>query len=103
MRVIKEKTLYEFCAKSRYKPASASLSAWIFEAKNSSWQNAMELKSKYRNASIISSKRVVFNIKGNEYRLITDIEYRLQIIFIVWFGTHEEYDQIDAKTVSYEK
>jgi mRNA interferase HigB len=51
----------------------------------------------------LTSKRVVFNIKGNQYRLIVDIEYKLKIVFVVWFGTHKEYDKIDAKTVSYEK
>ncbi|WP_416171420.1 type II toxin-antitoxin system HigB family toxin [Algoriphagus boritolerans] len=48
-------------------------------------------------------KRVVFNIHGNIYRLIFDIEYRLKIIFIVWFGRHREYDKIDSKTISYDK
>ena len=57
---------------------------------------------KYKNASIISSKRVVFNIKGNEYRLIVDIEDKMRIVFIVWFGTHKEYDKIDAEEVNYE-
>lgn len=57
----------------------------------------------FRNASIISSKRVVFNIKGNDFRLITDIEFKLGIVFIVWFGTYNEYDRIDAKTVKNEK
>jgi len=56
----------------------------------------------YGNASIISSKRVVFNIKGNDFRLIVDIEYKLEIVFIVWFGTYEEYDKIDAKRISYD-
>lgn len=79
-----------------------SLRAWIYEVKFSVWDNASGLKAKYRNASIISSKRVVFNIKGNNYRLIVDIEYKLKIVFIVWFGTHKEYDKIDAKKVSYE-
>ena len=51
---------------------------------------------------LLSSKRVVFNIKGNDYRLIVDVEYKLKIVFVVWFGTHSEYDKIDAKTVSYE-
>jgi len=64
--------------------------------------NSSELKAKYRNASILSSKRVVFNIKGNDYRLITDIEYSCKIVFIVWFGTHEEYDKINVKTIDYE-
>ena len=102
MRIIKEKTLIDYCNLSKYKQAAESLKAWVFEVKYSNWNNANELKSKYGNASIISSNRVVFNIKGNDYRLIVDIEYKLEIVFIVWFGTHVEYDKIDAKTVSYE-
>ena len=102
MRIIKEKTLAEYCGLSKYKPAEDSLKAWVFETKYSIWNNSNELKAKYRNASIISSKRVVFNIKGNDYRLIIDVEFKLKIVFIVWFGTHNEYDKIDAKKVSYE-
>ena len=102
MRIIKEKTLTDCCKISRYKPAAESLKAWNFEVRYSSWNNANDLKSKYRNAGVLSSKRVVFNIKGNDYRLIVDIEYKLKIVFVVWFGTHAEYDKIDAKTVSYD-
>ncbi len=102
MRIIKEKTLTDYSKVGRYKPAAESLKAWGYEVRYSAWDNANELKSKYRNASVLSSKRVVFNIKGNDYRLIVDIEYKLKIVFIVWFGTHAEYDKIDAKTVSYE-
>lgn len=102
MRIIKEKTLTDCFGKSKYKQAEESLRAWIYEVRFSSWENSNELKAKYGNASIISSKRVVFNIKGNDYRLIVDIEYRLKLVFVVWFGTHAEYDKIDAKTVNYE-
>ena len=102
MRIIKEKTLTEFCKLSKYKQAEESLKSWVYEVKFSIWNNANELKLKYTNASIIGSKRVVFNIKGNDYRLIVDIEYKLKIVFIVWFGTHKEYDKIDVKTVNYE-
>ena len=102
MRIIKEKTLLDYCKLSKYKQTEESVKAWIYEVRFSSWGNANELKSKYGNASIISSKRVVFNIKGNDYRLIVDIEYKLKVVFIVWFGTHTDYDKIDAKTVSYE-
>ena len=97
MRIIKEKTLSEYCKLSKYKQAKESVKAWIYEVRYSIWDNTNELKSKYGNASIISSKRVVFNIKGNDYRLIVDIEYKLKIVFVVWFGTHKEYDNIDAK------
>ena len=102
MRIVKEKTRTEYCKHSRYKQAEESVKAWIYEVRFSIWENTNELKSKYGNASIINSKRVVFNIKGNDYRLIVDIEYKLKVVFIVWFGTHTEYDKIDAKTVSYE-
>ncbi|TAJ14677.1 type II toxin-antitoxin system HigB family toxin [Marinilabiliaceae bacterium JC017] len=102
MRIIKEKTLIEYCRLSKYKQAEESVKAWIYEVRFSNWNNANELKLKYGNASIISAKRVVFNIKGNDYRLIVDVEYKLKIVFVVWFGTHSEYDRIDAKTVSYE-
>ncbi len=102
MRIIKEKTLTDYCRQRKYKPAEESLKAWVYEIKHSNWNNANELKLKYKNASIISSKRVVFNIKGNYFRLIVDIEYKLKIVFIVWLGTHEEYDRINAKTIRYE-
>ena len=102
MRIIKEKTLSDYYKLGKYKQEEEPLKAWIYEVKYSTWNNANELKAKYRNASIVSSKRVVFNIKGNGYRLIVDVEYKLKIVFIVWFGTHTDYDKIDAKTVSYE-
>lgn len=102
MRIIKEKTLTDYCKSGRYRKAEGSLKAWIYEARFSDWKNGGELKAKYRNASIISSKRVVFNIKGNDFRLIVDIEYKLGLVFIVWFGTHHEYDHIDVKNVKYE-
>jgi len=67
------------------------------------WNNAAELKARYRSASVLNNKRVVFNIHGNTYRLIVGIEYRLKIVFVVWFGTHKQYDKIDTKTISYVK
>lgn len=102
MRIIKERTLKEICSRGKYRPATESLRAWIYEVKYSNWNNAGELKSKYRSASIINSKRVVFNIKGNDFRLIVDIEYKLKIVFVIWFGTHDEYDELNVKTLGYE-
>jgi mRNA interferase HigB len=102
MRIIKEKTLWEYCRLSKFKQADESIKAWIYEVRYANWEHVNELKLKFGNASIITSKRVVFNIKGNDFRLIVDIEYKLKIVFIVWFGTHEAYNKIDAKTVSYE-
>lgn len=102
MRIIKEKTLREYYLQSEYSNARSSLNAWISEVKYSEWSSCQELKLKYKNASILNSKRVVFNIKGNSYRLLVDIEFKFKMIFIIWFGTHEEYDIIDAKTINYE-
>lgn len=100
MRIIAISTLRIFWLK--HKSAEQPLKSWVQEAESSIWKNSAELKSKYRNASIISSKRTIFNIKGNDYRLIVDIEYRLKIIFIVWVGTHSQYNKIDAKNISYD-
>lgn len=101
MRVIAVKTLKRYGKKR--KEAEQPLFAWYEEASKAHWKNHNELKEHIRNASVVGDKRVVFNIHGNKYRLIVDIEYRLQIIFIVWVGTHAEYDKIDAKKVIYVK
>ena len=103
MRIIKERTLKEYCGSPKYHQAAESLRAWVFEVKYSDWKSAAELKAKYKSASILSSKRVVFNIKGNDYRLIVDVEYKMKIVFVVWFGTHSEYNRIDPLKVNYDQ
>lgn len=101
MRVIAIKTLKEYIAE--FHQAEQALLSWHEEATTAFWNNPNEVKVHYKNASILSEKRVVFNIHGNSYRLIVDIEYRLKIVFVVWFGTHKQYDRINAKTISYVK
>lgn len=101
MRIIAVKTLKLYAKKKN--EAEQALLTWYQEAGKANWGNHNDLKQHFGNASVISSKRVVFNIHGNKYRLIVDIEYYLQIIFIVWIGTHKEYDKIDAKKVVYVK
>jgi mRNA interferase HigB len=101
MRVIAVKTLKEKW--KAYPQAEQALLAWYEEAATAQWNNPNELKQQYRNASILTDERVVFNIHGNTFRLLADIEYRLKIVFIVWFGPHKGYDKIDAKKVSYVK
>ena len=101
MRVIAVKTIKNFI--NEYPQSEQSLLSWYEEASIAEWSTPNELKEQYKNASIINSKRVVFNIHGNTFRLLVDIEYRLKIIFIVWFGTHTEYDKINAETISYVK
>ncbi|PQA90390.1 mRNA interferase HigB [Chryseobacterium piscicola] len=101
MRVIAVKTLKLYI--KDFPKAEQPLLAWYDECENAVWNNPNELKSQHGNASILNDKRVVFNIHGNTYRLIVDIEYRLKIVFIVWFGTHKEYDKINAKKIDYVK
>ena len=101
MRIIAVKTLKKYW--KEFSSAKQSLLAWYDEVETTEWSHPNELKAQYRNASILTDKRVVFNIHGNDYRLIVDIEYRLKIVFIVWFGTHKQYDKIDAKKTSYVK
>lgn len=79
------------------------LDAWYAEVEKASWKNTGELKAQFRSASIISGERVVFNIKGNDYRLVVAINYHYQILLIIWLGTHKEYDKIDATKVAFEK
>jgi mRNA interferase HigB len=101
MRIIAVKTLKVYI--KDHPKSEQPLLAWFDECESAEWNNPNELKAHYGNASILNDKRVVFNIHGNTYRLIVDIEYRLKIVFIVWFGTHIEYDKINAEKIDYVK
>jgi mRNA interferase HigB len=80
----------------------AALDAWFHEVDKADWTKSSDVKKSYANASIAGSDRVVFNIKGNDYRLITAVDYERKIAFIKWLGTHAAYDKVDARTVRYE-
>lgn len=80
----------------------AGLDAWFHEARQAEWKNSAGVKERYGNASIVGADRVVFNIKGNDYRLVTAIDYRRGIVFIKWLGAHKDYDKIDVRTVQYD-
>jgi mRNA interferase HigB len=101
MRVIAVKTIKTWL--KEYPLAEQSLLSWNEEAESANWATQNELKEQYLNASILSNKRVVFNIHGNSFRLIVDIEYRLKIVFVVWFGSHKQYDKIDPSKINYVK
>lgn len=97
MRIIARKTLVEFWKK--HADAEEPLKAWVHEARQADWNSPEKLKQLYPSASIIDCNRVVFNIKGNNYRLIAMINYDYGIMYIRFIGTHAEYDQIDASTI----
>ena len=81
--------------------ASTALFEWYHEMIITEFKNFNELKNVYRNASVVSDDRVVFNIMGNKYRLIVRIVFDFKTIQIKWFGTHAEYDKIDASNIQY--
>ena len=97
MRIIAVSTLRAFWA--RHPDAEQPLKAWHDEVLRASWQQPADIKAHYRSASVLKNRRVVFNIKGNSYRLVVSIAYKLQIVYVKFIGTHEEYDAIDAETV----
>ncbi|UUZ63647.1 type II toxin-antitoxin system HigB family toxin [Polaromonas sp. P1-6] len=97
MRVIAIKTLRDFW--QIHPAAEQPLLAWYDEAKNANWQQPAEIKAQYANASILKNRRVVFNIKGNDYRLIVAVAYRLGVVYVKFIGTHKQYDAIDAEIV----
>ena len=103
MRVIARRTLTEFCESLRgskdYKAVKAALDAWFQEAEALVWNSPADVKNSYGNASIVGKDRVVFNIKGNDYRLIAAVQYRSGVLVIRFFGTPAEYDKVDAETV----
>jgi mRNA interferase HigB len=101
MRVISTNTIKDSWVK--HPKSEQALKAWLQEVENSEWDSPQKLKLQFKSASIITGKRIIFNIRGNKFRLIVDIEFRLKIVFIVWFGTHDEYDLIDSKNVTYVK
>ena len=97
MRVFARKTLREFW--NNHSDSEDALKAWSSEAGNSKWESPSDIKKKYPHASILPDNRVVFNNKGNTYRLVVKINYDYGQVFIRFVGAHAEYDKIDATTI----
>lgn len=97
MRIIAKKTLREFW--KVHKDAEQPLLAWYKIAKNANWKDFNCIKALFKSASIVGDDRAIFNIKGNDYRLIVKIDFSWQVIFIRFIGTHKQYNKIDAKNI----
>ena len=97
MRIIARRTLRKFW--ERHPDAEQSLRAWYYDVQAAVWKSPADIKRTYANASILGQNRVVFNIKGNRYRLVAAINYPYQICYVRFVGTHKEYDRIDAEHV----
>jgi mRNA interferase HigB len=97
MRIIAKKALREFW--ECHPDAEEPLLAWYREVEQGDWDTPAKVKEKYRSASIVGDNRVVFNIKGNDYRLVVKINYPYRVVYIRFVGTHAEYDRIDVEEV----
>lgn len=99
MKVISIRKLRDFWSKPNCQDSEQQLRAWYAEAKKADWKTPNDIKKRYKSASFLVNNRVIFNIKGNSYRLIVAIKYEFKIIYIRFVGTHKQYDEIDAKTI----
>ncbi|SRR5713101_3964083 len=105
MRVIARSTLTKFLEtlsgnKERL-AVKAALDAWFHETERAHWRTSADIRKAYSTVSIVDRERAVFNIKGNDYRLVTAIDYKRKTVFIKWLGPHSQYDKIDVRTVRY--
>ena len=107
MRVIARRTLREFlqsrAGHKDHAALKAALEAWFDEVRKARWKSTADVKRLYATASVVTADRIVFNIKGNDYRLVASVDFEKGIVWIKWIGTHREYDKIDVKEVKYEK
>ncbi|MFM2049634.1 MAG: hypothetical protein RL682_125 [Pseudomonadota bacterium] len=99
MRVIAVSTLREFWEQSAHRDAEQPLKAWVAEVNEAQWESPSDIKALFGNASILKTGRVVFNIKGNDYRLVAAVSYKFKIVFVKFVGTHRAYDKIDAQSI----
>ena len=97
MRVIVKKILREFW--NKHPDCEQQLKAWYREAENAEWRTPANIKKDYPSASILQNNRIVFNIKGNNYRLVVRINYYYQMVGIRFIGAHAQYDKIDANKI----
>lgn len=106
MRIIARRTLKDFVEARvghRDQPAvKASLDAWFDEVRRARWATTADVKRVYATASVISADRIVFNIKGNDYRLVVAVDFQKGIVWIKWIGTHRDYDRIDVLEVQHD-
>jgi mRNA interferase HigB len=107
MRIIARRTLREFVAAragQKDQPAlKAALDAWFDEVRKAKWRHTADIKRLYATASIVTADRIVFNIRGNNYRIVVAADFEKAIVWIKWIGTHRDYDKIDVTKVKYEE
>jgi mRNA interferase HigB len=105
MRIIARSTLRAFVDSPAGRPeqraVKAALDAWFSEVHKARWRSSAEVRRRYATASIVNAERIVFNVKGNAYRLVVAVDFEKGIVWIKWIGTHKEYDRIDIAKVDH--
>ncbi len=97
MRIIARSRLRDYWAK--HSDVESALEAWYQDVSRAAWKTPNDVTRIYPNASIIAGNRIIFNIKGNQYRLIVAVSYTTGIVYIRFVGSHQEYDKVDAATI----
>ena len=104
MRIIARKTLLAFVSGLKgskdQAAVKAALESWFHEARHAKWRSWADVRRQYATASHVGD-RIVFNIKGNDYRLVIAVDFQRQGVWIKWIGTHAQYDKIDVREVRY--
>lgn len=104
MIIVSLERLHSFISRhKRGGDAKADLLAWYWLVKNVVWRTPHDVKEHYPRASILKGGVVIFNIRGNEFRLITRINYQVGVLVVEWVGTHREYDKVSAETVTWKE
>jgi mRNA interferase HigB len=99
MRVIARSTIVKFChqlPKGHQAAATSAMADWYATVSNATWSNFAELRTTFNSADYVSNGKVIFDIGGNKYRIVALIGFRTQRVFILFVGTHAEYDRIDV-------
>jgi len=97
VRIISKRKLIECWEK--HPECKRPLTNWYNVSKKVSWENINQVKDTFPYVSILSNSRIVFNIKGNDFRLIIEARFKMELLYICWVGTHAEYNKIDANTI----
>ena len=100
MRIIAKGAIIYYC--DQFPIAKTALLSWYHQFSKQIFKNFNELKEVYGNASVVANTRVIFNIKGNEFRLIVKINFEKKSVFIIWFGSHNAYDKIDSTKIQFD-
>lgn len=90
MRVLGRDKLAKFCRK--HANAKSAIAAWLAEAENATWRTPQDIRNRYRSADFLENNRVIFNLKGNHFRLVIKVRYQNGLAIIEWIGTHAQYD-----------